>query len=110
MQKEQIELRIKELEAKKAENFQEISDLKDKLEELNRPTITEEQAVELNERLCTHVDAIDFSDCNNYDFEFEIDYDNRLRVSHCDPCDLIESIKDDFQEIISDFFKVRDEE
>ncbi len=110
MQKEQIELRLKELEAKKAESFQEISDLQDKLEELNTPTITEEQAVELNEMLCTHIDAINFSDTSNYDFEFEIDYDNRIRVSHCDPCDLIESIKDDFQEIISDFFKVNNEE
>lgn len=111
MQKEQIELRLQELESKKAENVQEITDLKDKLEELNSPTITEEQAEELNERLCTHIDAIDFSDCDNYnDFEFEIDYDNRIRVSHCDPSDLISSIKDEFQEIISDFFKVKREE
>jgi len=110
MQKEQIELRLKELESKKAENMQEITDLQDKLEELNAPAITEEQAIELNERLCTHIDAIDFSNTSNYEFEFEIDYDHRVRVSHCDPCDLIESIKDDFQEIISDFFKVRDEE
>ena len=110
MQKEQIELRLKELEAKKAESFQEISDLKDKLEELNSPTITEDQAIELNEMLCTHIDAINFSDTRNYEFEFEIDYDGRVQVSHFDPCDLIESIKDEFQEIISDFFKVIDEE
>jgi len=110
MQKEQIELRLQELESKKAENSQEISDLQDKLDELNTPTITEEQAIELNERLCVHIDAIDFSDSDNYDFEFEIDYDNRIRVSHCDPCDLISSIKDEFQDIISDFFKVKLEE
>lgn len=110
MQKEQIELRLQELESKKAENTQEITDLKDKLAELNTPTITEEQAEELNERLCTHIDAIDFSNSDNYDFEFEIDYDNRLQVSHCDPCDLISSIKDEFQDIISDFFKVNHEE
>ena len=110
MQKEQIELRLKELEARKAESFQQISDLQDKLEELNAPAITEEQAIELNERLCTHIDAIDFSDTSNYEFEFEIDYDGRVRVSHWDPCDLVESIKDEFQEIISDFFKVNNEE
>lgn len=110
MQKEQIELRLRELQSKKAENSQEISDLQYKLEELNTPTITEEQAIELNERLCTHVDAVDFSDCENYDFEFEIDYDARVQVSHCDPSDLISSLKNEFQEIISDFFKVIDEE
>lgn len=110
MQKEQIELRLQELESKKAENVQEITDLKDKLADLNTPTITEEQAEELIERLCTHIDAIDFSDSDNYDFEFEIDYDNRLRVSHCEPCDLISSIKDEFPDIISDFFKVNHEE
>lgn len=110
MQKEQIELRLKELEAKKAESFQEISDLQDKLEELNTPTITGFQAIELNERLCTHVDAIDFSNTGNYEFEFEIDYDGRVQVSNFDPCDLIETLKDEFQEIISDFFKVIDEE
>ena len=49
MQKEQIELRLQELESKKAENLQEITDLETKLAELNTPTITEEQAEELNE-------------------------------------------------------------
>lgn len=110
MQKEQIELRLKELESRKAENSQEISDLQCKLEELNTPAITEQQAIELNERLCVHIDAIDFSDCDNYDFEFEIDYDNRIQVSHCEPCDLIATIKSEFEEIISDFFRVKNEE
>lgn len=110
MQKEQIELRLQELQSKKAENSQEISDLQCKLEELNTPAITEMQAIELNERLCVHIDAIDFSDCDNYDFEFEIDYDNRIQVSHCDPCNLIDAIKEEFQEIISDFFRVKNEE
>ena len=117
MKKEQIEMRIAEIgtlvlnSQKEQSNYTgELASLHSELAMLNAPTLTEEQAVELNERLCDHIDSMDNTDSDNFDFEFEIDYDNRITVSHFDCTDLMEGIKNEFQEIISDFFKVEYEE
>ena len=117
MKKEQIEMRIKEIgtlvldSQKEQSNYTgELASLHNELAMLNAPKLTEKQADELNDRLCNHIDNMDNTDADNFDFEFEIDYDNRLTVSHFDCTDLIEGIKNEFQEIISDFFKVEPEE
>jgi hypothetical protein len=116
MKKEQIEMRIKEIgtlvldSQKEQSNYTgELASLHNELAMLNAPTLTEEQAVELNDRLCDHVDSMDNTDVGNFDFEFNIDYDNRIEVVNFDCSDLIEGIKNEFQEVISDFFKVEGE-
>jgi hypothetical protein len=117
MKKEQIEMRIKEIgtlvldSQKEQSNYTgELASLHNELAMLNAPTLTEEQAVELNDRLCDHVDSMDNTDVGNFDFEFNIDYDNRIEVVNFDCSDLIEGIKNEFQEVISDFFKVEGED
>jgi len=117
MKKEQIEMRIKEIgtlvldSQKEQSNYTgELASLHSELAMLNAPKLTEEQATELNERLCDHIDRMDTTDLGNFDFEFDIDYDNRVSVSNFDCSDLIEGIKDEFQEVISDFFKVEEDE
>lgn len=115
MKKEQIEMRIKEIgtlvldSQKEQSNYTgELASLHNELAMLNAPTLTEEQADDLNKMLCNHIDSVDSTDSDNFDFEFEIDYDSRIRVSHFDCSDLMEGIKDEFQEIIAEFFKVEE--
>jgi len=117
MKKEQIEMRIAEIGSlildshkEQSEYTGELTSLQNDLAMLNAPTLTEEQATELNDRLCDHIDQMDTTDLGNFDFEFEIDYDNRIQVSNFDCSDLMEGIKNEFQEVIADFFKVEGEE
>jgi len=48
----------------------------------DRPRITQDQMTEIQDAIHTVVGNIDFTDCNNYDMDFEIDYDNRIAVSN----------------------------
>ena len=117
MKKEQIEMRIKEIgtlvldSQKEQSNYTgELASLHSELAMLNAPKLTEEQADELMRLFGEHIDTVDITDTDNFNFEFEIDYDNRIQVSHFDCTDLIEGIKNELQEIISDFFVVDMEE
>ena len=47
----------------------------------DRPKITQDQMTEIQDAINEIVSNIDFTDCNNYDVDFEIDYDNRLAIS-----------------------------
>lgn len=47
----------------------------------DRPKITPDQMTEIQDAIYTVVNNVDFTDCNNYDMDFEIDYDNRIAVS-----------------------------
>jgi hypothetical protein len=47
----------------------------------DRPKITQDQMTEIQDAIHVVVNNIDFTDCNNYDMDFEIDYDNRIAVS-----------------------------
>ena len=117
MKKEQIEMRIKEIgtlvldSQKEQSNYTgELASLHNELAMLNAPKLTVEQADELNDKLCDHIDSMDNTDSDNFNFEFEIDYDNRIAVSHFDCSDLMEGIKNEFQEVVADFFKVGEDE
>ena len=89
MNKQELELRVKELTAAVTtynnDTIQLKADLADaelQLAFLDRPKITKFQMDEINDAISQVINNIDFNDVNNYDVDFEIDYDNRLALSN----------------------------
>jgi len=87
MTKTELEAKIEALQAALDTKTQEqnayrgqIDTLKKQLEDLNKPQLTPLQFDELHGAIEEAVGAFDFDDCDNYDMDFHIDYDNRIAV------------------------------
>ena len=112
MTKEQLETNLAALKLLESETNDKLTDhksqialLEKQLADINKPAITPEMMEEISKAIETAVEDFDFSDDDNYEKEFEIDYDNRIRLSNLDfinSCDLIaeiaEKVLDLFQE------------
>ena len=76
--------------------YQEDLDLaKKQLSQVNKPILTGFQLDEIQEAIESAVGNFDFSDLDNYDKDFELDYDGRVQLSNFDfinAQDLIEMI------------------
>ena len=76
--------------------YQEDLDVaKKQLANVNKPELTALQLDNINEAIETAVGEFDFSDIDNYDKEFDIDYEGRVQLSNFDftnAQDLIEMI------------------
>jgi len=79
-----------------ATEYQEDLDAaKKQLAEIDKPVLTGEQLDGINEAVEKAVGEFDFSDLDNYDKDFELDYDGRVQLSNFDfinAQDLIEMI------------------
>ena len=88
MTKEELERRVRELTAS-IETFtndadllkKDLSEANRRLAVVNRPKITQDQMTEIHDAVNDIVSNIDFTDCDNYDMDFEIDYNNQIAVS-----------------------------
>ena len=63
---------------------QELEYAKKQLAEVNKPVITAAQFDNITEAVESAVGNFDFSDHDNYDKEFELDYDGRVQLSNFD--------------------------
>ena len=89
MTKEELQRKVDEL-TQSLESFtkntemlkQDLIVAKNALKVADRPKITQDQMTEIQDAIYTVVNNVDFTDCNNYDMDFEIDYDNRIAVSN----------------------------
>ena len=73
----------------------QISMLQKEIDDYNKPAITPETMDKIQEAIEEAVEEFDFSDDDNFEKEFEIDYDSRIRLSNLDfinSCDLTEMI------------------
>ena len=116
MTKEELEIKISTLQNLVTQKNEELNDyavqiekLNDELKDLNKPKITTAQLDELHKAIEETVEAFDFDDCDNYDMDFHIDYDNRIavesmsfqnayelvRVIYDEVCELFAEIKED---------------
>ena len=57
---------------------------KQQLANINKPELTALQLDNINEAIETAVGEFDFSDIENYDKDFELDYDGRVQLSNFD--------------------------
>jgi len=58
----------------------QIDTLQKQLKDINKPKLTPLQFDELHEAIEEAVNSFDFDDCDNYETDFHIDYDNRIAV------------------------------
>ena len=102
MNKEQLEVNIAALEllvnetADKSTDFKaQLEKAKQDLKDIDKPELTSSQLDDIYEAVETGVGEFDFSDQDNFDTEFELDYDNKITLSNLDltnTTDLVEMI------------------
>ena len=102
MNKEQLETNIAALELLVNETTDKSVDFKAQLEQakkdladVNKPVLTPSQLDDIQEAIEAGVSEFDFSDTDNYDKDFELDYDGRVQLSNFDLSnsqDLVEMI------------------
>ena len=91
MTKEQLEVNIAALEllvnetTDKSKDFTaQLEQAKKDLAEVNKPVLTPEQLDDIQEAIESGIGHFDFSDHDNYDKDFELDYDGRVQLSNFD--------------------------
>ena len=102
MSKEELEVNIAALELLVSEAADKSTDFKAQLEkakqdlaDINKPELTPSQLDDIYEAVEKGVSEFDFSDSDNYDKEFGIDYDGRVHFENLELCnhqDLVEMI------------------
>jgi hypothetical protein len=112
MTKEQLELKVKELNAALIQFETDQATLKDQLnkakcdlEDINKPVISKETVDAIHDAVANAVGNYDFNNADNYEYDFEINYNNQIELSNIEfnyTSDLEESICG----AIEDLFKI----
>lgn len=114
--KEELQLKVNEL-TQSLDSFnkntemlkQDLKDAEHKLSVINRPKITKKFLDEISEAIEEAINNIDFTDTNAYDFDFEIDYDNRIALSNIE-YNGVHEIGDEIFCRVEDMFNVVEDE
>ena len=75
------------------------------LKDINKPELTPLQFDNLYEAVESGVSGYDFSDTDNYDKDFELDYDNKVTLSNLDLSnsqDLVEAIVEEVHKLFTE--------
>jgi hypothetical protein len=89
---------------------QDLESAKKALASFNKPELTGSQLDDINEAVESAVGDFDFSDDDNYDKEFSLDYDGRVQLENLDftnAQELIEAIVEKIQKL---FVEIEDED
>ena len=78
--KELLEATIKGLQEKVNQVTKDLQTKQKELEDVNKPEMTGEMYDNIQGLVEEGVSQFDFSDAENYDFEPELDYDNRVAI------------------------------
>ena len=95
--KELLEATIKGLKEKVSQLNTEVTIKEKELEDINKPEMSGEMFDELHGLVDDGVSQFDISDADNYEFEPEFDYDNKVVIGTIDMHDshyIVESIMD----------------
>ena len=79
--KELLEATVKGLEEKIGQLNMDLKDKQKELEDVSKPEMTEEMYGNLEEIVEEAIGYFDFSDSENYDIEYELDYDGKVNAS-----------------------------
>ena len=112
MNKEQLETDIAALEllvndtASKSKDFTaQLEQAKKDLANVNKPELTPMQFDNLYEAVESGVSGYDFSDSDNFDYEFDINYDNKIELNNLDITnsqDLVEAIVEELTKLFTE--------
>tara|TARA_R100001082_G_C4288712_1_gene127200 strand:+ start:283 stop:618 length:336 start_codon:yes stop_codon:yes gene_type:complete len=92
--KELLEATVKGLQDKISSLNIELKDKQQELEDFNKPELTAIQMDTINDAVDTALSNYDI-DCGMFDYEFELDYDNRIALSSLtftDTYELVEAV------------------
>ena len=92
-----LELLQNETNEKLQDYRQQISILQKQIDDYNKPALTPAQLDDIQEAVEKAVENYSFSDCDNYEVDFSLDYDGRVQLETIDLQDtyqLVEMIVD----------------
>ena len=112
MNKEELEQKVETLRTMVQEsqvstsNYTgKLADAEKELADINKPELTSLQFDNLYEAVESGVSGYDFSDQDNFDTEFELDYDNKVTLSSLDISnsqDLVEAIVEELTKLFTE--------
>ena len=112
MTKDELEIKISTLQNLVTQKNEELTDyaaqiqsLNDELKDINKPKLTGFQLDELYEAIERGIESFDFDDCDNYETDFHIDYDNRIAIesmSFHNADELLRVVYDEVSEIFAE--------
>ena len=91
MNKEQLETNLAALKLLQQEQMDKLTDhkvqislLEKQLEDFNKPELTPKQLDNIQEAVEKAIENYSFSDCDNYETDFSLDYDGRVQLESID--------------------------
>ena len=108
-----LELLQNETNDKLNDYKQQISILQKQIEDYNKPELTPAQLDDIHEAVEKAVENYSFSDCDNYEVDFSLDYDGRVQLETIDLQDtyqLVEIIVNKVQNLFQEVDCPTDEE
>ena len=106
--KELLEATVKGLQEKIVSLQYDLKSKQQELEDVNKPELTAIQLDTINEAIDTAISNYDL-DCGMFDYEFNLDYDNKIELSSLtftDTYDLVEAVVKN----IENHFKIIEDE
>ena len=112
MTKQELELKLETLQKLLDEQNasanayrDQIQELQKELKDINKPKLTGLQLDEVYQAIEQGIESFDFDDCDNYDTEFHIDYDNRIaleNMSFQNADELLRVVYDEVRELFAE--------
>ena len=99
-----LELLQNETNEKLQDYRQQISILQKQIDDYNKPALTPVQLDAIFEAVDKAVENFSFSDCDNYETEFSLDYDGRVQLESIDLQDTYQLVNT-IAEKVQDLFK-----
>ena len=90
-----LEEQVEQNKTTSAEYLEDLARAKKELADINKPVLTPSQLDDIQEAIEAGVDEFDFSDTDNFEIEYGVDYDGRV---HCESHELCNS--DDLVQMI----------
>ena len=120
MTKQELELKLENLQKLLDEQNasanayrDQIQELQKELKDINKPKLTGLQLDEVYQAIEQGIESFDFDDCDNYDTEFHIDYDNRIALesmSFQNADELLRVVYDEVRELFAEAKKDNNQE
>lgn len=114
MNKEDLEKQVKVLQAATEQakvglnmKEEEMNELRRNLAKINTPRLSETQVDELCITIQESLEGLEYNN-NDMNFEFEIDWDNRISVTNFDLDDMKVNIMKNIEEILAEFFETEE--
>ena len=115
MNKEELNKEIAKLKQYIDSHAEQVKDLEhdlkvatQKLEDADKPKLTNKQFTQIHDAIESAIENFDFSNCNNYEPEFEMDYDGKVGLAHI-TFDGADDLANEVIESVEKLFGVTDE-